>query len=34
MTTYDEPLTIDGPTDDELKAIEHEPTIELDWAKA
>lgn len=25
MTTYDELLTIDGPTDDELYAIEHEP---------
>lgn len=33
MTTYDELLTIDGPTDDEIRAIENEPAYELDWTE-
>ncbi len=35
MTTYDTYLIeLDGPSDDELKAIESQPAYELDWTEA
>ena len=34
MTTYDTYLIeLDGPSDDELEAIESQPAYELDWSK-